>query len=299
MHVQIGDKRVGDGYPVYIVGEIGINHNGDMGVVKRLINVAAEAGCDAIKLQKRTIDVVYTPEELAAPRESPWGTTNGELKRRLEFSVDEYGTIKRWCAEAGLAWFVSPWDIGAVDEIEMLDPPAWKIASPCLTDDALIRRVMRTDKPIILSTGMSTVNQIEHALHILDGYPTVLLHAVSCYPCPVELCNLRAIDTLKNLYRTRPLVTTHVHQPLVGYSGHETGLAPTLAAVALGACMVERHVTLDRSMFGSDQSASLEPTGLRRLVRDIRAVEAAMGNGSREDVLEQEKPALKKLRRIG
>jgi len=241
-----------------------------------------------VKFQKRTIDVVYTPEELAKPREHPWGTTNGDLKRRLEFGRDHYEQIDAFAREIGITWFASCWDEASVDFIDEFDPPAYKVASPSLTDDALLRHTRSKGKPVILSTGMSTPSQVDHALEILGKEDLVLLHAVSTYPARYEELNLGCIRTLKNRYPEVP----------IGYSGHETGLASSVAAVALGACMVERHITLDRSMFGTDQAASLGPSGFEKLIRDIRLAESAMGDGIKR-VLETELPIIKKLRRVG
>ncbi|MGD0225692.1 MAG: N-acetylneuraminate synthase family protein [Terriglobia bacterium] len=285
--VRIGKRLVGDGHPCYVVAEIGINHNGDLDLVKRLISVAHVAGCDAVKFQKRTVDVVYSPEELARPRESPFGTTNGDLKRGLEFGVDEYREIDRYCHEVKVPWFASCWDEESVDLIDQFNPPCYKIASATLTDDNLLRHTRNKGKPIILSTGMSTVEQIDHALEVLGTKDLVLLHACSTYPAHYEELNLRAIATLRERYGVP-----------VGYSGHETGLPASVAAVALGICVLERHITLDRAMWGTDHAASLEPNGITRLVSYMRLVEKSMGDGVKR-VLEREHPIIKKLRRVG
>jgi len=285
--IKIGQKTVGEGHPCYVVAEIGINHNGDLDLAKRLISVAHVAGCDAVKFQKRTVDVVYSPEELARPRESPFGTTNGDLKRGLEFGVDEYREIDRYCREMKMQWFTSCWDEQSVDLIDQFNPPCYKIASACLTDDNLLRHTRSKGKPIILSTGMSTVEQIDHALEVLGTKDLVLLHACSTYPAYYEELNLRAIVTLRERYGLP-----------VGYSGHETGLPSSVAAAALGACVLERHITLDRAMWGTDHAASLEPNGITRLVSYLRLVEKSMGDGVKR-VLEREQPVIKKLRRVG
>lgn len=285
--VKIGDAWVGDQRPCYIVAEIGINHNGDIELAKKLIDMADAAGCDAVKFQKRTIDVVYTEEELARPRESPFGDTNGDLKRGLEFGIDEYREIDRFCMQLGIAWFASCWDEGAVDFIEQFHPPCYKIASACLTDDELLRHHRAKGRPIILSTGMSTLEEIDHALEVLGREDLVLLHATSTYPSDYDELNLRAIPELKRRFGV-----------LTGYSGHETGIPSSSAAAALGACMIERHVTMERSMWGSDQAASLGPSGVARLVRDVRLVEIALGDGQK-CVFESERPVLRKLRRVG
>ena len=285
--VRLGSKTVGDGHPSYIIAEIGINHNGDIDLAKRLISVAVGAGCDAVKFQKRTVDVVYSPEELAKPRESPFGNTNGDLKRGLEFEFEEYQEIDRYCREVKMPWFASCWDEASVDVIARFDVPCFKIASASLTDDHLLRHTRAIGKPLILSTGMTTVEQIDHALKVLGKEDLILLHACSTYPAYYEELNLRVMQTLRDRYGVP-----------VGYSGHETGLPSSVAAVALGACVLERHITLDRSMWGSDHAASLEPNGITKLVGYTRLVEKSMGDGVKR-VLEREQPIIKKLRRVG
>ena len=285
--VKIGDRLVGPGYPAYIVAEIGINHNGDLNLAKKLIDAALDAGCSAVKFQKRTVDVVYTPEELARPRESPFGTTNGDLKRALEFGPEAYAEIDRHCRQVGIPWFASCWDEAAVDFIARFDPPCFKIASASLTDDKLLRRHRTLGKPIILSSGMSSLAQIDHAVEILGKENLVLLHCTSTYPAKLEELNLKAIPVLMERYAIP-----------IGYSGHEVGLYTSLAAAVLGACFIERHITLDRAMWGSDQAASVEPPGFVRLIKDIRAIEIAMGDGVKR-VYESEKPIMQKLRRVG
>jgi len=285
--VRLGDTFVGDGHACYIVAEIGINHNGDLDIAKRLIDLADAAGCNAVKFQKRTIDVVYTPEELAKPRENPFGTTNGDLKRGLEFGLEQYRELDSYCRELGIAWFASCWDEGAVDFIDAFNPPCYKIASASLTDDALLLHHRAKGRPVILSTGMSTLEEIDHAVEVLGTKDLVILHATSTYPSNYDELNLRVIPELRRRYGVP-----------IGYSGHETGIPSSSAAVAIGACMVERHVTLERSMWGSDQAASLGPSGVSRLVRDIRLVEQALGDGAK-CVFEREKPIIGKLRRVG
>ena len=284
--VKIGNRWVGDGEPCFVVAEIGINHNGDVELAKRLIDAAVLAGCDAVKFQKRTIEVVYTPEELARLRESPFGSTNGDLKRGLEFGQEEYEIIDKYCKERNILWFASCWDEGSVDFIDQFDPPCYKIASACLTDDNLLRYTRSKGKPIILSTGMSTMDQIRHAVGILGLDDLVVLHCTSTYPSKPEELNLSMIRTLQKEFDCP-----------IGYSGHEVGLATTLAAVVLGAKVVERHITLDRAMWGSDQAASVEPHGFARLVRDIRVFERALSDGVKR-VYESEVPIMKKLRRV-
>jgi N-acetylneuraminate synthase len=285
--VRVGNKLVGDDQPCYIVAEIGINHNGDVDVAKRLISVAVAANCDAVKFQKRTVDVVYTAEELDRPRESPFGTTNGELKYGLEFGLDEYRELDAYCRSTNMPWFASCWDEASVDFIDQFDVPCYKIASASLTDDNLLRHARSKGKPIIMSTGMSTTAEIDHAVEVVGTQDLVLLHACSTYPADYEELNLRAIPVMRARYGVP-----------VGYSGHETGIPSSVASVVLGGCCVERHITLDRAMWGTDQAASLEPNGITRLVRDVRLVERSMGDGVKR-VFEREYPVIKKLRRVG
>jgi N-acetylneuraminate synthase len=285
--IQLGAKKVGNGHPCYVIAEIGINHNGDVDLAKRLISVAVASGCDAVKFQKRTVEIVYTAEELAKPRENPFGATNGDLKRALEFDYEDFVEIDQYCRAVKIPWFASCWDEPSVDVINRFDVPCFKIASASLTDDNLLRYTRATGKPILLSTGMSTVEEIDHAVEVLGKDNLVLLHACSTYPAYYEELNLNAIRTLEDRYGIP-----------VGYSGHESGLPSSIAAVALGACIVERHITTDRAMWGSDQAASLEPNGITKLVSYIRVVERSLGDGVKR-VLEREQPILKKLRRVG
>jgi len=285
--IRIGNRLVGDDQPCFIVAEIGINHNGDVDQAKRLISVALAAGCDAIKFQKRTVDVVYTQEELAKPRENPFGPTNGDLKRGLEFEQEEYEEINAFCKSVKMLWFASPWDEGSVDFLEGFRIPVYKIASASLTDDRLLRHIRAAGKPVILSTGMSTYVEIDHAVEVLGKEDLILMHTTSTYPATYDELNLRAIPAMAERYAVP-----------VGYSGHETGIPTSVCAAALGACCVERHITTDRAMWGSDHAASLEPNGIHRLVRDIRLWEQAKGDGIKR-VYEREIPVIKKLRRVG
>ncbi len=285
--IRLGSRVVGSGKPCYVIAEIGINHNGDIDLAKKLINVASGAGCDAVKFQKRTIDVVYSAEELAKPRESPFGMINGDLKRGLEFELEEYEEIDRYCREVKIDWFASCWDEASVNFIAQFKVPCFKVASASLTDDNLLRHTRAIGKPIMLSTGMSTIEEVDHAVEILGKQDLILLHACSTYPAYYEELNLQVIELLRDRYGAP-----------VGYSGHETGLPSSVAAAVMGACVIERHITLDRSMWGSDHAASLEPNGITRLVRDIRIIEKAMGDGIKR-VLEREQPIIKKLRRVG
>jgi len=229
---------------------------------------------------------VYKPEELAKPRESPFGETNGDLKRGLEFAFEQYCEVDRFAKECGMPWFASCWDEASVDFIDQFDPPCYKVASASLTDDNLLRHTRRKGKPIILSTGMSTLEQIDHAVDLLGKDDLILLHTCSTYPSQYTELNLRVIPLLRERYGVP-----------VGYSGHETGLPSSVAAAAIGACVVERHITTDRSLWGSDHAASLEPNGINRLVRDIRLVETSMGDGVKR-VVPSEIPIMQKLRRV-
>jgi N-acetylneuraminate synthase len=284
--IKLGNKLVGDGNPCYLIAEIGINHNGDIDIAKRLIDVAATAGCQAVKFQKRTVNVVYSAEELARPRESPFGTTNGDLKYGLEFGLDQYQEIDRFCKEKKIDWFASCWDEASVDFIDQFGVVCYKVASASLTDDNLLRYTRAKGHPILLSTGMSTLEQIDHAVEVLGEQDLVLLHTCSTYPASYAELNLRVIPMLHQRYGIP-----------VGYSGHETGLSTTISTIALGACVVERHITLDRAMWGSDQAASVEPQGFAHLVRDIRLVETALGDGVKQ-LGEREALIMKKLRRV-
>ncbi|HMB96326.1 MAG TPA: N-acetylneuraminate synthase family protein, partial [Tepidisphaeraceae bacterium] len=284
--VSIGDRAIGNANPVYIIGEIGLNHNGDVEIARKLIDVAKLAGCDAVKFQKRTPELCVPIEQRDIMRETPWGLmTYLEYRRRVEFGEDQYAQIDEHCRKVGIDWFASCWDEPSVDLIERFAPVCHKIASACLTDEALLRRINETNRPIILSTGMSDLDQIKAAIKLLDPQRLILCHTTSSYPCKSDELNLRCIESLANEFGVP-----------VGYSGHEVGLQATYAAVALGACLIERHITLDRAMWGSDQAASVEPAGLIRLVRDIRVIESALGDG-RKRVYESEKSVMAKLRR--
>jgi N-acetylneuraminate synthase len=287
MNVNIAGRMIGGANPSYVVAEIGINHNGDLGLARRLIDVAATSGCSAVKFQKRSLDIVYSAAEMARVRESPFGTTNGELKRALEFGKKQYAEIDAHCKTVGIQWFASPWDEASVDFLEEFSVPCHKVASASLTDDHLLRHMRATKKPIILSTGMSTMAQIDHAVEVLGREDLIILHATSTYPANYDELNLRVIPVLAQRFGVP-----------IGYSGHETGIASTVASVVLGASMVERHLTLDRAMWGSDQAASLEPNGMLRLVRDIRLIETSLGDGEKR-LYDREVPIMEKLRRVG
>lgn len=284
--IKIANKMVGDEYPCFITAEIGINHNGSLALAKKLIDLAVQTKCDAVKFQKRTVDVVYTPEELAKERESVFGKTNGDLKRGLEFGYDEYKEIDRYCKEKGIIWYASCWDKGSVDFIEQFNPPCYKIASATLTDDELLEYTKSKGKPIMLATGMSTVEQIDHAVDVLGKENLLIYHCTSTYPTANEEINLKVIPFLKERYGCP-----------VGFSGHEKGIFPTILSTVLGACAVERHITVDRTLWGSDQAASLEFDGLKRIVRDIRQTNTIIGDGVKR-VYDSELPIIKKLRKV-
>ncbi|MBL9027117.1 MAG: N-acetylneuraminate synthase family protein [Myxococcales bacterium] len=285
--IKIGDKLVGDGHPVYVIAEIGINHNGSVDIAKKLIDGAVLAGCDAVKFQKRTPEVCVPKDQWLIERDTPWGRmTYIDYRHKTEFGVDQYAAIDKHCKDRGIHWFASCWDEPAVDFMERFEPPCYKIASASLTDNDLLKKLRATKRPLILSTGMSTMAEIDAAVELLGQEDLGLMHAVSMYPCEVKDLNIRMVETLMERFPFLP----------VGYSGHETGLAPTFAAVALGACMVERHITLDRAMWGSDQAASVEIPGVMRLVSSIRDITAAMGDGVKR-VHEKELAQAKKLRR--
>ena len=286
--IKIGNRMVGDGHPAYIIAEVGINHNGDLGIAKQMIDAAVHAGVNAVKFQKRTPDVATPPDQQTQMRETPWGyITYLEYRYRVEFNEEQYREIDRYCREKGIAWLVSVWDQPSIDFMEQFDTPAYKIPSACLTDFGLIRKARATGKPLILSSGMSTMEQIHQGLRIAGEKDLVLMHCTSTYPCEPEELNLKMIETLRREFPNVP----------IGYSGHEVGLVPTAVAVALGACMVERHLTLDRAMWGSDQAASVEPWGFETLVKYIRVTERSVGDGVKK-VYDSEQPSLKRLRRV-
>jgi N-acetylneuraminate synthase len=284
--IQIGKKQVGDGHPTYIIAEIGINHNGSVETAKELIKAASDAGVDAVKFQKRTPELCVPEHQKSLMRDTPWGYISYlDYRYKVEFGQDEYQEIDDYCKALGIDWLASAWDTESLAFIEAFDPPAHKIPSALLTDHELLRAIKATGKPAILSTGMSTMDEIYKAVEILNIDNMVICHTTSSYPCPPDELNLRMIQTLKDNF-TCP----------IGYSGHEVGLVTSVIAVSLGACLVERHVTLDRAMWGSDQAASVEPQGVRTLVKYIRVTEKALGDGQKK-VYESEQSTLKKLRK--
>ena len=285
--VSVGKKAIGADEPVYIIAEIGINHNGDIEIAKQLMDVAVETGCDAVKFQKRTPEICVPEEQKSIPRETPWGSmTYFEYKKRIEFEQPEFEQIDAYAKKIGIDWFASPWDVPSVDFLEGFNVPCQKIASACLTDSELLTAVNKTKTTTILSTGMSSIEEIDKAVSLLNNVPLAIAQATSTYPAEASELNLRAIQTFAEKYKVP-----------VGYSGHERGLQVTIAAVALGATFIERHITLDRSMWGTDHSASLEPEGLKKLVRDIRIIELALGDGKKK-VYDSEIPIRAKLRRV-
>jgi N-acetylneuraminate synthase len=284
--VTVGDHTIGAGHPCYVIAEIGINHNGELENAKKLIDVAAEAGCQAVKFQKRTPDISTPENQKNVQRETPWGVmTYLEYKHRIEFGDAEYREIADYSAKKGLDWFASPWDVPSVEFLENHGVTVHKVASASITDIPLLEALRDTGKPIILSTGMSTMDEIDKAVEVVGTDKLVLMHATSTYPLDPKEANLLMINTLRERFGVP-----------VGYSGHETGLQVSLAAVALGADALERHITLDRAMWGTDHGASLEPTGLSRLIRDVRVIEEALGDGVKR-VYESEEGPRAKLRR--
>jgi N-acetylneuraminate synthase len=286
--VKVGNRYIGDGEPIYVIAEIGINHNSSLEVARQMIDGAIFAGCDAVKFQKRTPELCVPVEQWHVERDTPWGQmTYIEYRRKMEFNAEQYAEIDRYCRERNIVWLASCWDEEAVEFIEQFDPPLYKAASASLTDHALLKAMKATGKPLIISTGMSRMAEIEAAVEVLGTDNLLMAHSTSAYPCRVEELNLRMIQTLKERFPEVP----------VGYSGHEVGLAPTWAAVSLGASFIERHITLDRAMWGSDQAASVEVIGMHHLVRNIRDIERSLGDGIK-CVYPSELNALNKLRRV-
>ncbi|MGD2057679.1 MAG: N-acetylneuraminate synthase family protein [Anaerolineales bacterium] len=284
--IQIGGRAVGSGHPTYIVAEIGINHNGDLDTAKRLIDAAVEAGVDAVKFQKRTPELCVPDDQKDRMRETPWGyITYLDYRYKVEFGEDEYAEIDRYAKAKGIDWFASVWDQPSVDFLDQFEVLAIKIPSASLTDHELLQHARSKGRPIILSTGMSTMEEIEQSVDLIGEDDLLITHATSAYPCEPSELNLKMIPTLGEKFDAP-----------IGYSGHEVGLIPSVVAVGLGACLVERHITLDRAMWGSDQSASVEPGGFRRLVKYIRVTESSLGDGVKK-VYESELASRAKLRR--
>lgn len=285
--IQVGNSVIGNGQPVFIIAEIGINHNGSLEIAKKMIDGAVFSGCDAVKFQKRTPELCVPKDQWEIERDTPWGRmTYIEYRRKIEFGFAEFEEIDRYCQQKNIIWFASCWDEDSVDFIEQFNVPIYKAASASLTDIELLKKKLSTGKPLMLSTGMSTETEIQNAINILDSENLLIAQSTSAYPCKLEELNINYIQTLKNTYPQYP----------IGYSGHETGLAPSLAAVALGANFIERHVTLDRAMWGTDQAASVEIIGMHRLVNNVRDIEKALGDGIKK-LYDSEINSLKKLRR--
>lgn len=285
--ILLGNRKVGDGHPTFIVAELGINHNGSLEIAKSLIDVAVKSNVDAIKLQKRTPELCVPPDQQKHMRETPWGyITYLEYRYKVEFGLNEYREIDRYCKQKNIPWFASVWDEPSVDFLQQFNPICYKIPSASLTDNALLQRARETGMPVILSTGMSTMQQIKAAVKALGEENLLITHATSTYPCDPSELNLKMIHTLYETFSCP-----------IGYSGHEVGLIPTVVAVSMGACLVERHITLDRAMWGSDQAASVEPGGMERLVKYIRVTEQALGDGIKR-VYDSEVPSLRRLRRV-
>lgn len=286
--VRLGDRFIGDGQPAYIIAEIGINHNGDVEIAKRIIDAAVHAGADAVKFQKRMPVVSTPPEQQKQMRDTPWGYISYlEYRQHVELGLPEYREIDLYCRQKGISWLASVWDEPSVDFMQQFETPAYKVPSASLTDHALLKYVRKAGRPVILSTGMSTMQQIRKAVRVVGEEDLVIMHCTSTYPCEPEELNLRMVQTLRQEFP----------HSAIGYSGHEVGLVPSAVAVALGACMVERHVTLDRAMWGSDQAASVEPGGFERLVKYIRVTESSLGDGVKR-VYESEKSSMSRLRRV-
>lgn len=286
--VKVGDRYIGDGEPVYIIAEIGINHNGSMSLAEKMIDGAVFAGCDAVKFQKRNPNSCVPKDQWNIERDTPWGRMSYiEYRHKIEFDFNQYSEINEYCKEKRIDWFASPWDEESLEFLEQFNPIMYKAASDSVTDKSLLKKMRATGKPVMLSTGMSTMDEIEKAVNIFDRENLLIAQSTSTYPCALNELNLKVIQTFRQKFPEIP----------IGYSGHETGLAPSLAAVALGASFVERHITLDRAMWGTDQAASVEIGGMQRLVKDIRDIEKALGDGTKR-VYESEKKSIERLRRV-
>ncbi|MBI9049636.1 MAG: N-acetylneuraminate synthase family protein [Anaerolineaceae bacterium] len=285
--IKVGNRVIGDGQPTYIIAEIGINHNGDLEIAKDMIRAAHEAGADAVKFQKRTPELCVPLEQQKQMRDTPWGyITYLDYRYKVEFEESEYREIDKLCKSLGIDWFASVWDTGSIDFLEQFDPICYKVPSASLTDHELLKKLVETGRPLIVSTGMSTMEEIQNSMSIVPSDRLLITHTTSAYPCAPDELNLMMIETLKKEFDCP-----------IGYSGHEVGLIPSVVSVSLGACLVERHFTLDRAMWGGDQAASVEPGGFERLVKYIRVTEQALGDGVKR-VYDSEIPIRKKLRRV-
>jgi len=286
--VRVGKRIIGYGEPVYVIAEIGINHNGSLEIAKKMIDGAVFAGCDAVKFQKRTPELCVPKDQWYIERDTPWGRmTYIDYRHRMEFGLKEYEEIDAYCKQKGIDWFASCWDEEALNFIEQFEPPMHKLPSAALTDHDLLKAARHTGRPLMISTGMSTLQDIEEAVNKVGVIDLLIAHSTSAYPCNINELNLRMIQTLMELYPTVP----------IGYSGHEVGLAPTLGAVAIGASFIERHITLDRAMWGTDQAASVEIMGMHQLIRNLRDIEHSLGDGIKR-IYPSEIPVMQKLRRV-
>jgi N-acetylneuraminate synthase len=286
MKIKINDKTISKDWPVFLVAEIGINHNGSVETAKELIDMASFCKCDAVKFQKRSPQLCVPENQKNVIKDTPWGQmTYLEYKKKLEFTRKQYKIIDSYCKEKNIIWFASPWDLPSVDFLEAFDVPCYKIPSAMLTHKKLLQKVKNTRKPIMMSTGMSTLSEIDKAVNFLSAVPLVIMHCNSSYPTDNSELNLRVFETYKKRYPDH----------IIGYSGHEKGYTASLVAAVMGARVIERHITLDRTMWGSDQAASLELAGLSRLARDLRLLPLWLGNGKKR-IFESEIPILKKLR---
>ncbi len=287
--IQINNQHaIGADEPCFIIAEIGINHNGSVDTALKLIDEAAKAGANAVKFQKRTPEICTPRDQWEIMRDTPWGRMSYiEYRYKVEFGEKEYALINEFAAEKNIIWFASCWDEPSVDFLEKFNPAMYKVASASLTDIDLLKKKKATGKPLILSTGMSTMDEIFYAVDEIGTDNIMIAHSTSAYPCPLDQLNLKMIPELQKLFPKVP----------IGYSGHETGLATTVAAVVMGARFIERHFTIDRAMWGSDQAASVEPQGMARLVKDIRDIEASFGDGVKK-VYDSEIGQRQKLRRV-
>lgn len=285
--VKIGNRLIGEGQPTYIIAEIGINHNGDLETAKDMIRAAHSVGADAVKFQKRTPLLCVPEEQRSQMRETPWGYISYlDYRYKVEFGEAEYREIDTLCKSLGIDWFASVWDTEAVDFLEVFKPLCYKVPSASLTDLELLKKLVATGRTLIVSTGMSTMEEIRTSMNLIPLDRLIITHTTSAYPCAPDELNLRMLETLKEEFPCP-----------IGYSGHEVGLIPSVVSVALGSCLVERHFTLDRAMWGGDQAASVEPGGFERLVKYIRVTEQALGDGVKK-VYDSEIPIRKKLRRV-
>ncbi len=286
--VKIANRYVGDGEPVFVIAEIGINHNGSVELAKKMIAGAASAGADAVKFQKRTPELCVPRDQWDIERDTPWGRMKYiDYRHKTEFGVDEYSEIDKFCKSNGILWTASCWDEPSVDFIEQFSPEFYKAPSASLTDIPLLQKMRATGKPLMISTGMSTLDELDNTVEQIGLDDLLVAHSTSTYPCKLEELNLKVIENLKGKLKYTP----------IGYSGHETGLAPTWAAVVMGASFIERHITLDRAMWGSDQAASVEIGGFFRLISNIRDIEMSLGDGVKR-VYDSEIPIRAKLRRV-